>query len=61
MIFMCWRRAPSASETIGGIQMFLTELNAKYGARVGVSDSRRQIRLLERDGLLPVLLRARLP
>ena len=53
-----WRRAPSASESIGRIQRFLTEADAKGGARVRGSDSRGQVSLVERAGLPPVLLRA---
>ena len=53
-----WRRAPSASGSIGRIQRFLTEADAKGGARVRGSDSRGQVSLVERDGLPPVLLRA---
>lgn len=48
-MFLCWRRAPSASESIGRIQRFLTELNAKHGARVRGSDSRGQASLLKRN------------
>lgn len=53
-----WRRAPSASASIGRIQRLLTEFDAKGGARVRGSDSRGQVSLVERDGLPPVLLRA---
>ena len=53
-----WRRAPSASESIGRIQRFLTESDAKGGARVRGSDSRGLVSLVERDGLPPLLLRA---
>ena len=35
---MSWRRAPSASESIGRIQRLLTELDAEYGTCVGGSD-----------------------
>ncbi len=52
-----WRRAPSASESIGRIQRFLTGLDAKQGARIRGSDSRGQVSLVKRDGLPPILLR----
>lgn len=53
-----WRRAPSASASIGRIQRLLTEFDAKGGARIRGSDWRGQVSLVERDGLPPVLLRS---
>ena len=52
-----WRRAPSASESIGRIQRFLTEADAQGGARVRGSSARGQVSLVERNGSPPVLLR----
>ena len=52
-----WRRAPSASDSIGRIQRLLTELDANDRVRVRCSNTRGQVSLVERDGFPPVLLR----